>query len=471
MGRVSTCFWFDVEDYITPESDDALKSLLDIFVQRGVTGTWKIVGEKYRVLKKRGRADIMDLLHRQDVGYHTDNHSRHPVISEYVTGLGWKAGAEEFDRRERPGLEELRREFGQVSCYGQPGGAWSPQAFHVLTRWGVPMYLDEGHHVGLEQQPFWFQNVFTAFNLQQNCVRADIWKADKAAAFEAARTKFNAAVAGLEATGGGFISVYYHPCEFATTQFWDGVNFSRGNNPAPSEWRGSPLLDRAEAQARLDLFAVLLDLALDHPSVDVVDATQLLGLYRGGAPSGAVPVKELVAAASAMGKDITYLRSSAGALSPAEVFTGLLEALSRWDLSGSVPEKVEVMSPLGPIATAAAPVSGTITVAQAAAAANAALAAIRAEGHIPMSVEAGRGVLGPEALFAAAAGALKAVSAGAKGDTAVAFPKARVALEDNVAKNGPGMWNWTPFPEGFDAPDLIELTRLQAWTIKPADLL
>ena len=39
MPKVYACFWFDVEDYITPESDDALKSLLDIFLERGARGT------------------------------------------------------------------------------------------------------------------------------------------------------------------------------------------------------------------------------------------------------------------------------------------------------------------------------------------------------------------------------------------------------------------------------------------------
>lgn len=469
MGRVSVCFWFDVEDYITPESDDALKSLLEIFVRRGATGTWKLVGEKYRVLKQRNRVDVLDLLHRQDVGYHTDNHSRHPVISEYVTGLGWKAGAEEFDRRERPGLEELRQEFGHVSCYGQPGGAWSPQAFDVLSRWGVPMYLDEGPHVGLEQQPFWFQNVYTAFNLKQNCVRADVWQADKKQALEAARTKFNAAVAGLQPAG-GFVSIYYHPCEFSTSQFWDGVNFSRGANPAPPDWRGSPLLSPEEAQARLELFADLLDVALDHPDVDVVDATQLLSLYKGISPSGPVPTRELLQAVDRMGPDINYVRTGVGALSPVEVLTGILGALSQWAQSSVLPDVVDVSSPLGPVESGAKPAGGSMTVSEAAGAARSALACMGAQGYVSSSLKVGSVNLAPEDLYAAAAGTLKAIQSGADGEATVSFAPSRVALEDNVIKNSPNLWNWTPFPEGFDAPDLVELTRLQAWTLKPAEL-
>jgi len=39
-----------------------------------------------------------------------------------------------------------------------------------------------------------------------------------------------------------------------------------------------------------------------------------------------------------------------------------------------------------------------------------------------------------------------------------------------VADDSPGLWGWVIFPEGFDAPRMMEIARLQAWTIKPAVL-
>jgi len=44
VAKVYACFWFDVEDYITPESDDALLALLRTFGERQARGTWKLVG-------------------------------------------------------------------------------------------------------------------------------------------------------------------------------------------------------------------------------------------------------------------------------------------------------------------------------------------------------------------------------------------------------------------------------------------
>lgn len=77
-------FWFDVEDYVEPQSDAALKGLLEAFEANGVQATWKLVGEKARALERRGRSDIIRLIQRQDIGYHTDYHSRHPVLAEYL---------------------------------------------------------------------------------------------------------------------------------------------------------------------------------------------------------------------------------------------------------------------------------------------------------------------------------------------------------------------------------------------------
>ncbi|MHB0875348.1 MAG: hypothetical protein ACYC5O_04805 [Anaerolineae bacterium] len=469
MAKISACFWFDVEDYITPESDDALASLLRIFIDRQTRGTWKLVGEKYRVLQERGRADIIDDLHQQDVGYHTDNHSQHPTISEYTTGLSWQAGLEAFDRRERPSLDELRREFGVVSCYGQPGGAWAPQAFAALARWGVPMYLDEGRHLGLGKQPFWFQNVLTAFNLQENCVRADVWAADKAGALRRAEAGINAAVERLKRTG-GLISIYYHPCEFATTQFWDGVNFARGKNPPRQEWRGAPLLAPAERQARLTLFADLLDLTLRHPDIEVVDATQLAGRYAPPLPVAPVPTAELAGLAVRMDGSITYAASTGGLLSPAEMIGGLLTALARWAEAGTLPAAVEVTAPLGPTEERGSADGGSATVAAVADAARAALASMRSSGHIPASTSLGGRDANPAALFAAAAVVLQALLAGAGADATIAYPRGRVKLEDAVGTDEGEMWGWSIFPEGFNPVDLLDLTRLQTWTMKPAAL-
>ena len=86
MATMRVLIWWDTEDFINPESDEALLLLLKEHKKRNIPAVFKMVGEKSRVLKRRGRTDIIDLLSDPlfDIGYHTNFHSVHPTIGEYT---------------------------------------------------------------------------------------------------------------------------------------------------------------------------------------------------------------------------------------------------------------------------------------------------------------------------------------------------------------------------------------------------
>ncbi len=150
-GRVYIVLWFDTEDYILPQSDDAAKRIASFLTQQDIRATFKVVGEKGRTLERRGRRDVIGALAHHEIGYHSNTHSQHPTVAEYESALDWESGVEEFTRRERPGYDDLRRIFGQApTCYGQPGNSWAPQPYGALKNWGVKVYLDEAPHVGLQ---------------------------------------------------------------------------------------------------------------------------------------------------------------------------------------------------------------------------------------------------------------------------------------------------------------------------------
>ena len=154
-GKVYVVLWFDTEDYILPESDDAAKRLATFLTEQGIQATFKVVGEKARTLERRHRTDVIAALQKHAIGYHANTHSQHPTPAEYESLLNWETGAAEFTRRERPGYDDVQRIFKQKPCcYGQPGNSWAPQAFPSLAGWGVGLYLDEAAHVGLNGQPF-----------------------------------------------------------------------------------------------------------------------------------------------------------------------------------------------------------------------------------------------------------------------------------------------------------------------------
>ena len=244
-GPVYVVLWFDTEDYIEPAADDAALRIATELDKLGVRATFKVVGEKARVLESRGRFDVIRAMGRHDIGYHSNFHSIQPTPALYLRGMGWLDGAAEFERRERPGVEDVRRIFGATpSCYGQPGSSWAPQTFRALLRLGIPVYLDEGEHVGIGEQPFWFGGMLNVFNMGRYQLRASL---EDESALPQAFDRFDHAAEQLEANGGGVVSIYYHPTEFVTTAFWD-LNFAKGANPERADWKKPPRRTAEESE-------------------------------------------------------------------------------------------------------------------------------------------------------------------------------------------------------------------------------
>src|SRR5438128_402699 len=136
--EIDVILWFDTEDYLLPADDDATLRLCQLLTARGIRATFKLVGEKARVLEKRGRRDVIGALQKHDIGYHANFHSVHPTPSEYLAECGLLDGVAEFVRREGGGAADVRRIFGvsTLSCYGQPGSSWAAQAIAALPQVG-----------------------------------------------------------------------------------------------------------------------------------------------------------------------------------------------------------------------------------------------------------------------------------------------------------------------------------------------
>src|SRR5580704_25851 len=88
-GPVYVVLWFDTEDYIEPAADDAALRIATDLENLGVRATFKVVGEKARVLEARGRRDVIRALSRHDVGYHSNFHSILPTPALSLRDMGW----------------------------------------------------------------------------------------------------------------------------------------------------------------------------------------------------------------------------------------------------------------------------------------------------------------------------------------------------------------------------------------------
>jgi hypothetical protein len=442
-GPVYVVLWFDTEDYIEPAADDAALRIANDLTAAGVQATFKVVGEKARMLERRGRRDVIEALSRHAIGYHSNWHSVHPTPAEYLVTFGFLEGAREFERREQAGAGDVRRIFGtELACYGQPGSSWAPQTNLALRRLKIPVYLDEGEQVGLNEQPFWYGGLLHVYNMGSNQFRARL---NAGAEDTAAYQRFDKTAQRLSDSGAGVISIYYHPTEFVTTEFWDAVNFARGANPPRESWRRPRLRTAEDSERCYGVLRHFVEHMKNRPGVKFVTARDLPGIYEPVLPR---PV-DAKAIATHLSRRISFGEIGNQMLSPADMVVALL---------GLQPQVVD-----GPIGGGASTWTGpTIPATAFRAAVSDAAGFVRRNHRLPAQV-----FIGAQTLSLAD---FAATLAGRTGTTGTEIPvvRGRIEFERFFASDPSKPFNWVIHRPDFSGGPLLELARLQGWTLKPA---
>ena len=444
QSPVYVVLWFDTEDYIEPAADDAALRIANDLSGLGVRATFKVVGEKARTLESRGRGDVIRALSAHNIGYHSNLHSIQPVPALYLRRLGFIEGADEFERREAAGFRDIGRIFGVTPvCYGQPGSSWAPQTNLALRRMGIPVYLDEGSQVGLDQQPFWYGGLLYIYNMGRYQIRPNLDDEEKN--LNVLR-QFDSAAQQLASSGGGVISTYFHPTEFVTTEFWDAVNFSRGATRERQDWT-RPRLRTAESRERC--FRILrgyVEHAQKTPGVQFVTAQDLLQLYKPQTP----PRVDRARLTGHFRRQITFLRTESGDLSAGEILLQLL-GLDWRMVDGPSDRGVSTYG------------AETIPRGLFDRAKQDAISFITAHRRLPSEIFIGERILSLADFAATVAGE-------APSPAPVTVARGQLEMERYFATDASRSFNWPIHPDGFAAPELLELARLQGWTLKPARL-
>jgi hypothetical protein len=467
---VYVTLWFDAEDYILPQDDDATKRLAELLTQLGVKATFKVVGEKARVLERRGRRDVIAALKRHDIGYHSSTHSQQPTIAVYLQNAGWDEGRAEFLRRESGGVRDLQRIFGVTPvAYGQPGSAWAPQTYPALREMGVRMYLDEADHVGIDDQPFYYGGMLNVFRMRSNLARMEL---SGGTSLADGKARFTASYERLRSTGGGTISIYYHPSEWVHAEFWDGVNFARGANPEPADWKLPRTRPAAETEQAFRDFEAYVRFIKAQPGARFVTATELTEIYKDAAAARTFTKPDLLRFARAMNEEITFQKSDGYALSAADLFGILTQATAEFLVRDEWPSAVKVMPLDGPSRTYAPAIGGSRQArfgwAAFARAVRETAEFCRSAHRVPEEVWIGSESLSPADYLATLSGAFDTLIASGKTPADVPRREGRFTADRYVAQDSERLWGWVIFPEGFHAPHIMELARAQAWTLKPA---
>jgi len=474
---VQVLLWFDTEDYLLPADDDACKRLAQLLSDRHIQATFKVVGEKARVLERRGRKDVISALKKHVIAYHANLHSVHPTPTEYLADCGLLDGMAEFARREGGGAVDVRRVFGvpTLACYGQPGSSWAPQAIGALRQIGVaphdvPCYVDEGDHIGMDGQPFWYMGVLNVYRIRQNCTRMDL---HDSSAVEPAKEKVSSIAGRLRQEGGGLISIFYHPCEWVHEQFWDSINFSRGANPPRDQWRAPRQRTKEDTDAAFARFEQYVDHIRAIPGIQFITASDLPLLYPDEVRQNGAPLRDLAALAKRIheNKSIDFQIVDGRAYSAAEQFDLLTRAVGRL-LDGK--ELVQLLKPitvLGPDSAPPQPKQSELSWDEFRQGVRDAVSFLERERRMPSRVFVGADAISPTELLTAVADVFTELNSNHKLPEGRPVPlrKMEMLAARFVAADSPHLFgDWIIHKEGFEAPKVMQLARLQAWTLKPA---
>ena len=447
----------DTEDFLTPESDAALETVLDALERHGATATFPLVAEKLRSWERRGRRHLVARLARHTVGYHSDTHSVHPTISEELAPLTFGEGQAAFAAREAAGFAEVRAAFGPLRCWTQPGGNWTAAALPVMRKLGVPLefseswnsYLDVGsrpwHYCGMLHWSPPVRAPKPFLSALPGCL---------AEALGMVREALEA-----EPGSGPPLCVVAHPTELCTTTFWDAVNFARGRRPAPSEWRPAPVRPPEEVAAAAAAFDRYVG-ELRAMGLRFVTAVDLAARYPDRAPGAVLSPERVLALAPCALPAASWAVCGALALSAAEVLGVLCHALSHPADQGWAVRYVAGPEEAPP---ARERLAGQVARSAVVAAAGWCARFVAERGCVPATVPVERGRAAPADFLAAVGRALLE-----PGVECLLLEPRGVAADAHVKPPAQLHWDWPIFPEGFAPMGLWRQAKLQAWTLKPA---
>jgi peptidoglycan/xylan/chitin deacetylase (PgdA/CDA1 family) len=455
---------FDVEDYVTPASegvDDIPMWLADILTEEGVPGTFFVIGEKARSLEKRGRDDVIQAMARHDIGSHTDLGSIHPTITEILEKAGWQEGVEKMFEQESRGFKELERIFGQpVSTLGRHGGSYGPQLVGALAEMGAgfvysPIRLP-GHNA------VWFCNALNFYGsyggFDDNYYRDDLFDP----LLEDLAQRFPKDIQNVD------VLTFFacHPCKVRTVQFWD-FNYYQGANPGPDLWKMPELRPAESMETARKNFRRLMRFLKERQDITLTTFADLMERFS--------HQRECISQDSLAGIATRILAEREVVIddyySPAEVFSGLAESLAEFKETGSLPRQVKRRSPFGPAQMPI--VRPEIDVAfkeQVFGLADESLAFIQKSKALPPWLVLDNHRVGLGSLLALFSDMFLCIRKGAvPGEFNIPpFDAHPVDNLEDIVTSVEGNKSWPVHREDLDMRHLVEMTKMQLWTLKPA---
>ena len=333
---------FDVEDFVTPQADDALLTWAGILSDLALTGGFALVGERLRSLWRRGRTDVIDAIAGHEIGYHSNYHSLHPTYPVAADGLAWDAAVRWVVERDRSGIEDIRETFGRGSFfYVVPGNSWTPHVSAAMGRLGVRVLGD----LPLAP-PFKRCCALGMLSLRYAMSFEQYYGASSAGQMREAMLR-DIGKLSEECDGEGYIVLYSHPMMAVTEEYWDTPLAGGGAAPR-EELKPAKLRPRGRAEEIFRFVRSFLEELSSRGDIQMTSYGRLLEEFDASRVKEVRFEEVLDMAAAILGK-FDYVGAGGRSFAPSEVFGLLVAAAQIRRTSGRFPKDLPVRSLIHPV--------------------------------------------------------------------------------------------------------------------------
>jgi len=212
---------FDCEDFINDRSISVLDNILQLLRSYNLRGLFFLTGHIAEKLSSFPR--LIDLVEKQEVGYHSSSHSVRPIIFEYADVKKFadaiQISLERETRHINPLTGELEEKAGlvflrslfptkKIVSFRAPGFSYSPPHLEAMRRLGIT----HDFSASLSLRPIYFKGItFYPASVLVNAAR----RLTYASVFKRFTTSH-------------FAVLTFHPSYFVNAEDWDKIYY-RGN--------------------------------------------------------------------------------------------------------------------------------------------------------------------------------------------------------------------------------------------------
>ncbi len=457
---------FDVEDYTSPESvgmDDIPKWLAEIMTEEGVTGTFFVIGEKARMMEKRGRRDVIDAMAKHDIGSHTNYGSIHPTVTEILEEASWDKGKEVMLKNESAGIDELEYIFGQRPVnLARHGGSYGPQLVGALSHLNAgyvysPISLP-GHNV------VWFCNTLNFHGEGNYGFFDDAYYRDDLfdPMLEALDSIILASIEDIDMVA--FFA--NHPSKVRSIQFWD-FNYYKGANPGPDEWKTPELRPLESMETAQKNFRRLIRYLKSRDDIELTTYRELADRF--ASQRDKISIEDLgLIAERILDRNRVVIDDY---YSPAEIFAALSGALSHYSAEGELPAEVTIQRPFGPFEMPVrVPEFDQISVSGIFELSEMADKHIHETGQLPASLQYNDQIIGTGSILALFSELYLEIDDPNLPEllSVISFEPYPSVNEEDIIARVAAYKGWAVHREDLEMDHLVEMTKLQLWTLKPA---